>query len=248
MRWTLYQTAYPLPDELDDWFDDGQYGIGLVCGHVSGDLEVIDFEDPTLFDQWRPLVEAQAPGLLARLPVVATPRPGRHVYYRCNSVEGSRKLARTADGQTLIESKGEGGYVLAPGSPDACHPTGRTYEHLSGSSLSAIPVITTAERTLLHDAARSFDAHARDDQRGRPAHPQQTPAATPTSAALDRRIQAYLDRSRAFRGASRRRRQISRSHRRPGRRFRPVRRRGARPHPAVERALHLRGRSPLALD
>ncbi len=144
--WGDYQERRPTRAELRGWFAAGKHGIAVVGGQVSGGLEVIDFEDTAVFSRWRERVDAEAPGLLARLPVVQTPRPGRHVYYRCARAEGSKKLARIAAGQTLVERKGEGGYVLAPGSPAACHPTGGTYELLSGPPLTAIPQIAPDAR------------------------------------------------------------------------------------------------------
>ena len=50
------------------------------------------------------------------------------------------------DDQTLIETRGEGGYALAPGCPADCHDTGRLYEHHSGPKLSQVRDITQSER------------------------------------------------------------------------------------------------------
>ncbi|CAN0343782.1 unnamed protein product, partial [Ectocarpus sp. 4 AP-2014] len=58
---------------------------------------------------------------------------------------------------TLIETRGEGGYALAPGSPASCHETGRQYVEFEGPSLTEIPTITPAEREALLMAARSLD-------------------------------------------------------------------------------------------
>ena len=44
--------------------------------------------------------------------------------------------------KTIIETRGEGGYFLAPGCPAACHETGRLYEHLAGPPLTEVPTIT----------------------------------------------------------------------------------------------------------
>jgi hypothetical protein len=193
--WKRYQIELPIADEVDYWFGDGQHGIAILCGQISGGLEVIDFEDGALFEQWRERVEGETPGLLARLPVVRTPRPGRHVYYRSDRFEGSKKLARTADGQTLIERRGEGGYVLAPGSPASCHPSGRCYEHVSGPLLTATPQITPQERELLLGAARSFNASAkakvRDNQEGGSRPQQAATLSQPAGADAVKRATAF---------------------------------------------------------
>ena len=63
------------------------------------------------------LVEAVAPGLVSRLVIVQTPSNGRHLYYRCPVIEGNQQLALNARRQTMIETRGEGGYALIPSSP-----------------------------------------------------------------------------------------------------------------------------------
>jgi Bifunctional DNA primase/polymerase, N-terminal len=118
-------------------------------------------------------VEAQAPGLTAKLTMVRTPRDsaGYHVWFRCSAVPtaGNMKLAQEPytdpetgkiHRRTLIETRGEGGYALAPGSPAACHETGRTYDHFSGPPLTELSDITAAEREILIATARSFDLAA----------------------------------------------------------------------------------------
>ncbi len=114
--WKLYQNRLPSGDEISGWFaepagldhghDDGR-SMCLVCGSISGNLEMIDFDNwdgggGEAFDAWRESVEAQKPGLLTRLVVETTPSGGRHVVYRCeSSVSGNTKLA-----QRWIESGG----------------------------------------------------------------------------------------------------------------------------------------------
>src|SRR5262249_20820053 len=62
----------PTTDELRRWFDDGRNGIPVLCGAVSGSLELLDFDARAdqLFPAWSELVEAEAPGLIPRLCVV----------------------------------------------------------------------------------------------------------------------------------------------------------------------------------
>jgi hypothetical protein len=63
------------------------------------------------------MVEQLAPGLVARLVIVQTPKGGRHLYYRCATIAGNQKLAVSADRTVLIETRGEGGYAIIPPSP-----------------------------------------------------------------------------------------------------------------------------------
>lgn len=163
-----YLKQRPTEADLRDWFADGSRGIGIPGGAVSGNLECIDFdlEAERTFPAWGELVEAECPGLLRRLSVARTPTGGYHVRYRCEEpVPGSSKLARLAaprvEGRkrkdTLIETRGEGGYALAPGTPAHCHPAGTPYLHFSGPKLSEVPTITAAERSCLIESARAFD-------------------------------------------------------------------------------------------
>jgi hypothetical protein len=171
--WEPLQARLPTEDEVLSWYArKDPPGIGLINGKVSGNLELLDFDKDAdaNFPHWCELVEAECPGLAARLTVVRTPRrpAGYHVRYRCPGVEipGNTKLAEESatDPGTgkptkvvLIETRGEGGYGLAPGSPAECHEERRAYEHLSGPKLSQVQPVTAAERELLWRCARSFN-------------------------------------------------------------------------------------------
>jgi hypothetical protein len=163
--WEPFQERLPTQDELHRWFAAGRRGVAIVGGIVSGNLECIDFDHDALqiFAAWSELIESEAPGLIARLSVAKTPKPGFHVRYRCPDVviPGNTKLAEDPAGpakeRTLIETRGEGGYALAPGCPAECHATRRTYEHHSGPKLSQIQPISASEREILWRCARSFD-------------------------------------------------------------------------------------------
>jgi hypothetical protein len=161
-KWKIYQD----PDQQCELQSFVGMGVAIVCGAASGGLEVIDVDKPSLFTRWCELVEDNAPGLIQRMAIVDTPRidingeHGRHIYYRCDQPSGNTILAQepgeTPDRpQTTIETRGEGGYCIAPGSPPTCHPTGGTYELLAGE-LTDLPHITTDERRVLLECARAL--------------------------------------------------------------------------------------------
>lgn len=173
--WKPYQERLPNDDELRAWFGNGaRPGVALVGGKVSGGLEIIDFDAPELIEEWRELVEDAVPDLLGQLPQVVTPGDGLHVLYRCAEVSGNSKLAQRADGHTLIETRGEGGYVVTAGSPAACHSSGKLYRLVNGD-LKAIPEITAGEREILLDCARSFNERVKPEP-----EPMKTCASTPS--------------------------------------------------------------------
>jgi Bifunctional DNA primase/polymerase, N-terminal len=157
--WRPYQRTRPDAATLARWFRHGE-GLAVIGGVVSGQLEILDFDAPELFPSWCALVDACCPGLVARLPLVQTPSDGRHVYYRCAIITGNLRLARRLEvddtPETVIETRGEGGYAVAPPSPSTCHPLQRPYMVLHGD-LAAIPTISVGERACLLQSARAFN-------------------------------------------------------------------------------------------
>jgi putative DNA primase/helicase len=173
--WKIYQLRPPRPEELRAWYEcGGPFGLAVLGGAVSGGrrghgLEIIDFDSVELSAPWCEQVEARAAGLVGRLVRVQSPRPGLHVYYRCAVFGDCQKLACAAMADasgtqgppkkaTLIELKGEGGYVLVPPSPRRCHPRNRLYRLVEGSPpLTQVPVISADERAILLEEARKFN-------------------------------------------------------------------------------------------
>lgn len=144
--WKQYQLRLPNQTELEAWFSNRQDGICIITGAISGNLEIIDFDNGgELFDAWYALVPAD---LHSRLVIEQTPSGGWHVIYRCESaVSGNMKLAQRKDGrkiQTLIETRGEGGLFL-------CDPTAG-YELMQGE-FDILAVLTESEREILLEAA-----------------------------------------------------------------------------------------------
>ena len=164
--WKSYQQEPADEAQVRKWFDvESPPGVAVIGGDVSGGLECLDFdaEAETIFREWCALVEDEAPGLVARLSVARTPKGGYHVRFRCPDmpIPGNTKLATDpAAKAVLIETRGEGGYALAPGCPAECHPTGRLYLHHGGPILERVQAIGFAERDILIRCARSFDRSA----------------------------------------------------------------------------------------
>jgi hypothetical protein len=163
--WKRFQTTPPTLAEVNQLWLADNIGVGIIHGKVSGSTEAIDIDNDDLFRPFVVEVERLAPELIEKVTIIRSPRPGRHVVYKCDSIEGSQVLAERPDPtpenpnnrKTLIETRGEGGYTVAPGSPGCCHETGGVYEHMDGPPLTELPTITTAERDILFRVARSFN-------------------------------------------------------------------------------------------
>lgn len=157
-QWENWHTYNQGAADIHELFHGRDVGIAIIGGGVSGGLEVIDFDIEEAFFEWRELVKDLAEPLYEALTIVKSPR-GFHVYIRSDFAQGNRKLASTTINgkkKTKVETRGKGGYVLAPGCPPSCHETSLTYDLFHGS-LEKIPRLTEEQRTLLIDAARSLD-------------------------------------------------------------------------------------------
>ena len=80
--WTPFQHNRADLIELSKWWITSDHSIATICGKVSGNLELIDFDEKyninnsSLFEQWRMLVEIQRPGLVGRLVTQTTINKG----------------------------------------------------------------------------------------------------------------------------------------------------------------------------
>jgi hypothetical protein len=162
-EWNQYPRRLAAGAELDQWFGPTQEAIGVVCGHVSGGLEMLEFEGRAvaqgLGSQWRDKLIASGHADLYRRVTDGyteqTPSGGIHLFYRCEQIEGNKKLASSADG-VLIETRGEGGFVVISPTTGNCHPSGNPWKILKGG-FDTIATITEEERQTLHDHARALD-------------------------------------------------------------------------------------------
>lgn len=167
-EWTTYKNRLITTDEVADLFGKAEMGVAVICGQVSGNLETLDFETADIYYQWAELVKAVQPNLLNKLIITQTPgkfgQPGRHVRYRLKdmAVPGNMKLAMSENGKDcLIETRGEGGYALAPGSSKDAHPTKGTYTNLQGK-ITEVQQITSKERDVLIGCAQSLNQYIAD--------------------------------------------------------------------------------------
>jgi len=166
-EWKPFQTERVAVDDVPSLF--AGRAVGIIGGVISGNLEILDFESEAAFSEYvRRAQESGLGELLERVSAGYTVRTGGggyHVAYRCaEPVAKSHKLARSRGGELLVETRGEGGYAVAPGSPAATHETGREYTFERGD-FHTLATVTADEREDLLALARSLDEEER-----RPAH------------------------------------------------------------------------------
>lgn len=194
VAWEWMKSERVSLQNMERWFQSGRNGIALIQGQVSGlkpgwVAELLEFETLDVYERWAKLMEQSGHGeiLDKAFPCVMSPGGGVHLYYRhLDEPQGNQKLARGRalvaghNGDTLIETRGEGGYVLAPGSPAACHKSGKEYRLMSGT-FKRIPVLTIAERQTIFSTCRALD-----EKPAKPA-PAPRPSFIPTQGAAGTR-------------------------------------------------------------
>lgn len=149
-KWKVWQERLPTDVEVRAWFANKHDAICLICGKVSGNLEILDFDNHgELFPKWKKLIPQE---LFDKLVIEQTPSGGFHAAYRCaDEICGNLKLAQgERDGKlvTLIETRGNGGLFL-------CYPTeGYT---LKQAAFTSLQILSSDERKQLFDAAYSLN-------------------------------------------------------------------------------------------
>ena len=166
VEWAEYQARIPGLGDLERWWGNGhEYGLAVICGAVSGNLEMTELEGSVALNA--DLMEtidriASERGMtyiwegLRQSYSEWTPSGGIHLLYRVSDhlVPGNEKIARDVDGKVRAETRGEGGYVIVAPTSGLCHPSGESWDFLGESVPGVIPTVTWEERQALHEILR----------------------------------------------------------------------------------------------
>jgi hypothetical protein len=138
------QQATVDPDVLAVWWRSTPYNVGIGCG--AADLLVVDLDGPCGCGRFTDLVADAEP-----VPTftVATPSGGQHRYYRVEP--GAPAPSTVGRLGPQIDSRGRGGYVVAPGSARLAVHGRRYYRVIDGRPPAVVPDWITA---LLRPRAR----------------------------------------------------------------------------------------------
>ena len=131
--WKPYTTTPATEEHVRGWFKNGRASIGLATGY--GDLECFEFDCRGTYDDF--LDAAGDAGLTELVNRIrsnyeeSSPGGGIHWLYRCSEHRGNTKLAERpapTEGDphktdTLIETRGEGGFIIIAPSNGKVHPS-----------------------------------------------------------------------------------------------------------------------------
>lgn len=137
------------------------YGIGIICGKLSGGLECLDFDNHFSDAKERITEFITIPDIKElydkyNFPIESTVNGGYHLLYRCDITEGNQKLAqkpkKNEQGKwipdTIIETRGNNGYFV-------CAPT-KGYKVIKNDIL-VVNKITSEERNIILSICRSYN-------------------------------------------------------------------------------------------
>lgn len=166
VQWTEYMERRASREEVTAWFTDNpDRGVALVCGAVSGNLEMLeiescrmgsDFLDRVLFEMRNEGCDAAWEYLLNESYCETTPSGGVHLMYRVlgNPVPGNTKIAMDETGKvTYAETRGERGYVIVAPSGGTVHATGDSWSVVAGQ-VGEVPSLDWDTRQSIHSALK----------------------------------------------------------------------------------------------
>lgn len=120
--WTEFQKRRATEEEVRRWFTDNPTAnVGLVTGAISGFI-VVDI------DGAEGAKSARALKLYSPMTAMTGKPEGKHLYY----AHGGKEYGNTCRRWAGIDTRADGGYVLAPPS---IHPSGRRYQWMAGSQV-----------------------------------------------------------------------------------------------------------------
>lgn len=168
VAWKSYMTERADEAQIRRWWTSNpDYGIGIVCGAVSGNLEMLELEGravgtmesekltPELEDRqitygWQRIIQGYTEW---------TPSGGLHFLYRVQDlpVPGNTKIAIDANGLCLSETRGEGGYVVVAPTSGLVHASGNPWTVFNGAP-GTIEPLNASGRAQIHAAFKAaFD-------------------------------------------------------------------------------------------
>lgn len=146
VKWTSYMSQRADEAQITRWWTSNpDYGIGIVCGAISGGLEMLELEGRVVENSARMTALEESLikyGVDETWKIISnaysewTPSGGLHLLYRTDggwTAPGNTKIAIADNLECLSETRGEGGYVVVAPSGGQVHKSGEPWVRISGS-------------------------------------------------------------------------------------------------------------------
>ena len=176
-QWKPLETTRVSNEDLTRWYGSAPYGIGVICGNVSR-LLVLDCETTEV---WQSIfreataTDSETLDLINTSTLVQTPSGGFHLYMTMDEpVPRGRKLAKRICGKVLVETRGQGHYVVSPASPPSVHPLNMPYVSIRYSDAEHRPTWPVEKVERLLAIAESFNVFIKAESLRSPVMAQET--------------------------------------------------------------------------
>lgn len=154
IQWKEYQTKAMSKDHFQNFYSmEKTKGIGIITGFenlevIDVDLKVIDLQKDRneFWDEFLAFLKDNIDDFENKFIIVKTRNYGYHILYKCEVIDGNKKIARLKDKkEAIIESRGKGGYVWI-------------YDQfVLGNSYSDIKYISENERMILWSCCKTYN-------------------------------------------------------------------------------------------
>ena len=148
--WEKYHDERATKEEIQQWLTDGLFtNIGVICGHVSNDLVIIDIDDERIPEicklNWKSIISSGSwPGRTGK---------GYQIWCRHHANPGG---IRKPKGYSL-EFRANNGYCVAPPS---IHPNGNNYRFIEVDNLESLPALEKKDVMMIFKSMKTKIAKA----------------------------------------------------------------------------------------
>jgi hypothetical protein len=137
--WDKYKETRPTREEIQEWINKDLFqNIAIICGHVSNDLVVIDFDDEKIPEE----IGLDFNKTIEKGMWVIRTGKGYHVYAKHTGDPGGIEKSL----QLKIEYRANNGYVAAPPS---IHPNGSIYHFLNNETPPNISTLQNQDAKIM---------------------------------------------------------------------------------------------------
>jgi hypothetical protein len=131
IEWKKYQTQKPTQQETTAWFNGHDTNLAIICGEVSDNLVVLDFDSKEIYERFNGLFKEKFKIDILEFTRVSKTSRGYHVWLKVGETVSNQKYPS-------MDIKSTGGYIIAPPS---VHPGGATYKLLNNLGITWVETL-----------------------------------------------------------------------------------------------------------